>query len=329
MKFLIIGDPHFKNDNASETNQMIEEIYKLLEKNKYDKIVILGDILDTHEKINLRPFFKATNFIMNLSKITTVYVLIGNHDRMNNNIFLTEEHPFYGLKNKDNIFIIDKVFKENNLLFVPYVPTGRFAEALKTIQYKEEEVDIIFAHQEFENSIFSNQGDLIPENVSIYSGHIHNHIKIKNLTYVGTPFQHSFYDNPDKFILELNNSQGSIKEKKIYLNIIKKRIQEITVPELMDYKIDENYITKLLIKGDQKKLNNIKIQDILKHPNIRYKLILDKKNSFPKEIKEFSFNYLLEKRLQEEKLEIQNLYKRIKNQKFSSSSISSSSSVSI
>ena len=100
MNFLLIGDPHFKNDNAYESNQLIEEIYKLIKKNNYDKIIILGDILDTHEKINLRPFLKATEFIINLSKITKTYVLIGNHDRRNNNIFLTEEHPFLALKNK-------------------------------------------------------------------------------------------------------------------------------------------------------------------------------------------------------------------------------------
>lgn len=313
MNFLLIGDPHFKNDNAYESNQLIEEIYKLLKKNNYDKIIILGDILDTHEKINLRPFLKATEFIINLSKITKTYVLIGNHDRRNNNIFLTEEHPFLALKNKENIVIVDKVFKENNYLFVPYVPTGRFQEALKTIEYQKSDIDIIFAHQEFENSIFSNQGDPIPEDIKIYSGHIHNYIKIKNLTYVGTPFQHSFYDNPDKFILELNIENNTIKERKIYLDIIKKRIQEITISELMDYKIDEKYITKLLIKGSQKNLNNNKIQEILKHSNIKYKLILDKKNNFTKEIKETTFQELLELRLKEEKIEIQNLYKRIKD----------------
>jgi len=313
MNFLLIGDPHFKNDNAYESNQLIEEIYKLLKKNNYDKIIILGDILDTHEKINLQPFLKATEFIINLSKIIKTYVLIGNHDRRNNNIFLTEEHPFLALKNKENIVIVDKVFKENNYLFVPYVPTGRFQEALKTIEYQKSDIDIIFAHQEFENSIFSNQGDPIPEDVKIYSGHIHNYIKIKNLTYVGTPFQHSFYDNPDKFVLELNIENNNINERKIYLDIIKKRIQEITISELMDYKIDENYITKLLIKGSQKNLNNNKIQEILKHSNIKYKLILDKKNNFTKEIKETTFQELLELRLKEEKIEIQNLYKRIKD----------------
>jgi len=49
MKILLIGDPHFKTNNVYEIDQFIQNIYKLVETKKYNKIILLGDILDTHE----------------------------------------------------------------------------------------------------------------------------------------------------------------------------------------------------------------------------------------------------------------------------------------
>ena len=46
---------------------------------------------------------------------------------------MTEEHPFSSLKNSnENLVIVDKTYYENNFCFVPYVPNGRFKEAIET-----------------------------------------------------------------------------------------------------------------------------------------------------------------------------------------------------
>lgn len=313
MKILLIGDPHFKENNAYESNQFIEEIYKLLEKVNYDKIIILGDILDSHEKISLRSLCKSIDFIYKLSEKSKIYLLIGNHDRINNAVFLTEEHPFTALKNQKNIVVVDKVIKEENFIYVPYVPTGMFKKALETIEYNIKKIKIIFAHQEFKNSIFKDQGDIPPEGPLIYSGHIHNYKKLDNVTYVGTPFQHSFYDNPDKFVMQLNIDDEKIREEKIYLNIIKKRIKEININELEDYKVDKNFLTKLVINGDRKLLESKKAQEILKNPNISYKLNYQKKETNKKKEEVFSdFDQLLEKRLEAEDKQIKILYQKLK-----------------
>ena len=113
-----------KQSNTSENDTEIEII------------VIMGDILDTHEKIHTLPFCRAVNFILELSRLKKTFVLIGNHDRMSNNDFLSDEHPFIGIDdNNDNLSIVDKVLVYNDYLFVPYVPPGRFKEALNTINY--------------------------------------------------------------------------------------------------------------------------------------------------------------------------------------------------
>lgn len=307
MKILLIGDPHFKVTNALESDQFIEEIYKLVKKIKYDKIIILGDILDTHEKVHIQTLCRAIQFMVGLSDISPTYALIGNHDRVNNDVYLTSEHPFRALEHKKNLKIVDKVFLEDSFLFVPYVPTGKFNEALETIDYKKEELKAIFAHQEFKNSIFKDQGDIPPEGVAIYSGHIHNYTKIDNVTYVGTPYQHSYYDSPEKFVMQLDFEEEGIFEEKIRLDIIKKRVQEITASQLLDYQVDEDWLTKLIIHGDKDVLNNDKV---LKHPKISYKINHSKTIKF-KEFKEVKFKELLDKNLSLEDNDIKSLYDKL------------------
>lgn len=313
MKYLLIGDPHFNEKNAPVIDEFIEQLYKLNLK-KYNKIIILGDILDTHEKINMKSLCKAIDFIEKLSSFSSVYILIGNHDRLNNNDFLSEIHPFTGLKNKKNIYIVDKPYLIEKLLFVPYVKTGRFYEAIENINL--DNIEIIFAHQEFYGSIFKDSGDKIPS-VKTYSGHIHNYRKIKNLTYVGTPYQHNYYENSDKFILELNIEKDKIKEEKIYLDITKKRVTKIKLSDLLDYKVDTKYNTLLIIDVDKKLLSNKNIQKILDHKNINYRIekiynndIKTKKDSSDN----LSFNNLLEEKLEKVDKDIKKLYyKLIKN----------------
>lgn len=237
-KILLIGDPHFKVNNKKETDKFINETYNYLEKNKVDSIIILGDTLHTHEKINIKPFCRAIDFITKLSKYAIIYVLIGNHDRENNKVFLTNEHPFKGLEN-NKIKIIWKTEKYNDLLFVPYVENGRFNEAIKDINLKE--INIIFAHQEFYGAKMKNytsiNGDKWPlENPIIFSGHIHSFQKIqKNIIYTGTPYQLNFGENEDKALLLIEKQGKNINYKRIKLNYVKK----IT---LKYENIDDNFI---------------------------------------------------------------------------------------
>ena len=258
MSILLIGDPHFKNDNSIECEQLLEETIKVIKEKKcINFVVIMGDILDTHEKIHMMPFCRATNYIQQIASLKKVFVIIGNHDRINNNIFLTEDHAFNGLKDHPNIVIVDKVAVYNNYLFVPYVPPGRFNEALATIDYDITRCKMIFAHQEFKGaqlgSIVSEIGDVWPENACpVFSGHIHQFQKINNITYIGTPFQHSFYDTGEKFLYMINEESG--EEQKIFLNIIKKRIQEISASKLLDYEVDTQYLTKLIINDVDSKI---------------------------------------------------------------------------
>ena len=90
---LTIGDPHFKTSNVKEIEEMCHKTINLAKDRKPDIIVILGDVLDTHERIHVVPLSQSIEWIQNLSLVAPVYVLIGNHDRPNNSDFLSNSYP--------------------------------------------------------------------------------------------------------------------------------------------------------------------------------------------------------------------------------------------
>lgn len=134
---LVIGDPHFKTDNVIDTNMMTDRIVELAQQRKPTFIVCLGDVLHRHETIHVSPLERSTVFINRLRRVAPTYVLVGNHDRPNNSNFLTTEHPFNALKEWPNTIIVDRgcvdTIQGHKFIFVPYVPVGRFNEALASI----------------------------------------------------------------------------------------------------------------------------------------------------------------------------------------------------
>ena len=325
-RILLIGDPHFKVSNQLETTQFSEETYKYINDNlkKIDFVVILGDVLDTHEKIHVQPLCRAVDFIKKISEIIKVYIIIGNHDRINNNVFLTDEHPFSGLKKIKNITIVDKVLKIDHFLFVPYVPNGRFSEALSTVNFKEEETEVIFAHQEFKGckmgAIVSETGDIWDETYPmVFSGHIHDFQQPqRNILYTGTPFQHGFGDSEDKFLVYLEiKDRKEWNIEKIRINVIKKKSIDINVSELEDYKFPENYVLKINIIGDVKTANLVlskkSVKQKLKDYNIQYKLknpeikLKERNKNFTKN----NFVESLEKKIKSSEEEIRKTFSEI------------------
>ena len=198
-RILVIGDLHFKINNTEDSHDVIKDILEKSRELKPDKIVLLGDTLDKHSVIHLLPLKRSIDFIGELSEISPVYLIIGNHDRPNPRVFMTDDHPFTALKRWKNVKVVEKTLVEYPFVYVPYVPVGRFLEALQGVDMKR--VQCIFAHQEFRGSVLDTQGDEWPKDYPlVISGHIHHHKIMDNIFYTGTPVQHSFYEPPENFI---------------------------------------------------------------------------------------------------------------------------------
>jgi DNA repair exonuclease SbcCD nuclease subunit len=289
MKIFVIGDPHFKSKNALETNEMSNRIYEEVIKEKPDFIVVLGDVLDTHETIHVGPLCRATDFLFTLSGMSKhLYVLVGNHDMKSNADFLTGESAFNACKSWKNVTIVDKVIKDTyqgkKFLFTPYVPTGRLMEAFGTEGIDKDNIDeysIVFAHQEFKGcsmgAITSNEGDTWEQLFPLcISGHIHDYQELQgNLIYPGTPLQHSYSDSPNKAVMVLEDHEfnNEWSKRRIKLGLPKKLTVNITAEELIDYVVPENSFVKLIVRGETDKVKEVmkldKVKTLLTNERIK------------------------------------------------------------
>jgi DNA repair exonuclease SbcCD nuclease subunit len=217
-KILAIGDLHFKASNLVEGNELVCKIIeKVAEIKEIDAIVLLGDLLDNHATVHSQAF-NLVYKLLDALKEYKVFVLVGNHDYINNSQFLTTQHPFNVFKGwGENIVIVDDyitwIKDDQKFVFLPYVPTGRFQEALKTKEPLElSKIECIFAHQEFKGAIFGDKGDEWDYETQVISGHIHTQVNLKQLNcegmgavfYLGSPVQHCFAETPDKSILYMD-----------------------------------------------------------------------------------------------------------------------------
>lgn len=166
-RVLCIGDPHFKEPTKEENDLMVKVIMSIVETIRPDHIVVLGDLLDRHKNAHLVPLRDATDFIYRLAAIAPTHVLIGNHDMLNDQQYLSPYHPFPGVRTRGGvaapIIVSDRIewiipsprtigadesgVEENadgevitqsngddapygRFLFLPFIPTGRMDEAL-------------------------------------------------------------------------------------------------------------------------------------------------------------------------------------------------------
>jgi DNA repair exonuclease SbcCD nuclease subunit len=234
----------------------MNKIESLAKREAPDLIVILGDLLHTHEKIFTIALNKAYEFVRRMRDISPTYVLVGNHDYIQNSQFLTENHWMNAMKDWDNVVIVDTVIrlvkKGEKLVFVPYVPNGRFLEALETGE-EWRDADCIFAHQEFAGckmgAIISIDGDRWPEDYPrIVSGHIHSkQTPQPNIYYTGSAMQHAFGES-DKNVIPIITFPYNVKE--IDLDLPRKKIIYMDMDKIEDFVPKEtNDQLKLTISG--------------------------------------------------------------------------------
>lgn len=343
MKVLCIGDPHFKPNNRLETTQLHQEVEKILAKDSINITIVLGDILDTFERADMDCYDDAIAFLEMIRKHSYLIVLIGNHDRKNNQVFQLDRHYFTPLKfwpNTKIIWTTEIVNVENiKILCIPYVPTGRLNDALS--EFSRDEIiscDLAVAHQEFKNAkmgaIISEHGDEWNREYPLcVSGHIHQYQRLQdNLVYPGTPFQHGFGDSSDKCVLLLeqqvlleqheSSKQNEVKwiETRIGLNIWNKVTLTMSVDELLTFKPKKDVIYNINLMGDISVIRQtVQNPHVLKmvekyHLNIKIKSLDEKEVVVPvTEAKEGvpSFYEFLQDMIETESSSVRRLYKNL------------------
>jgi hypothetical protein len=203
MRTLVIGDIHYKTGNRDLTDNMEKIALDYLTNTQVDIIVLLGDVLHDHNRVRTDVKHRAIQFMQRLAEYANCYVIMGNHDLINNTECLTEVHCFEGV-NLPGVTFVSKPLQVNNVLFAPYVPPGQFREMIEPY-----DVDYIFAHQEFRGAnlghgMESNGGDIWDQDKPmVISGHIHRRQLLRGVFYTGAAIQTNFGETWDTFIYSM------------------------------------------------------------------------------------------------------------------------------
>jgi DNA repair exonuclease SbcCD nuclease subunit len=184
-----------------------------------------------------------------------------------------------------NITIVDKVIVHEyevedsepfKFCFIPFVPNGRFEEALNSSGECWDICDCIFAHQEFEGckmgAFTSECGDLWDEEYPmVISGHIHEHqCPSTNIFYTGSALQHGWDDDSEKGIWHFtftNTDEGLEHSYELYpIKLKPKKIIKIDYEDLKNFDIEKytDYAVKLDIKCRIEQFKNLKNSSLYK-----------------------------------------------------------------
>ena len=267
---LVVGDIHFQKDAFLQGEELIEKLVAAAIDASPTMIVLLGDILDNHETVRNSQYKQAEKLIDSLRSIAPLYILMGNHDLINQSQFLTDNHFFGPFKKWEGVTIVDTPIsvtlemsnKTVTLVMTPYVPPGRLNEALNTLLEGDEPVnwllaDIIFAHQEIKGVVYngrdSSKGDAWDESFPpLISGHIHEPCQVgENVYYVGSARQVASNETPDKRIWSITFDDDGFQKEEIDLELKARKEIEMDYEDVkrFDFDLVDRYYVKLKVKG--------------------------------------------------------------------------------
>lgn len=278
-KYLLVGDPHAKPDNLNK----IEELFDIIEEIGLPTI-ILGDLLDTKELVRAKCL---NTYLDRLSESDLSFtVLVGNHDYFNLDC---KEHSLEALKRIPNVLVVDTPTIVDGITFCPYLPVGTQSDIVRGVT-----TDILIGHFDivgfdYGNGRVSDHG-LTPEtfkNRTVISGHYHKFQQRQGITYLGTPFSHSFGETDQEKYLAMFDSKSKHldliptnfpQHRTLEYNVQEEKLNDcetLTLSQFFDMldelKQDVNYY-RIIVKGtaeDLQKINFDKYSQIKWVPQIR------------------------------------------------------------
>lgn len=290
IKILTVGDPHIRGKFCDRSRAMMDQIIDLIKMIKPAAVVVLGDTLHDHNRMDTNPHSRATRFLARIAELTKLILLIGNHDILNDETFILKaddtEHPFVALHYWPNTVVCDipTIFEVEGyqMIGMPYVPPGKFHTALSEVATPEDinNYAAVFSHNHFHGVRYNLTDkepaecpDSWPENYPLnIAGHNHTKQEVApNLKFVGTPIQHSYGEDEDKSIsvFEFNDESGAL--------IIDHQEYRLEIPKLREYKIEVSEL--------EETLNQIRV---LQHDLYHFKVSITDNISSLKEMRKWN-----------------------------------------
>lgn len=255
-RVFVIGDLHFSVTNKL-ADVFIEKVNDIMKSRKYDSCILLGDVLHTHEKIHEAALDMVIRLINTITAHCHLYIIVGNHDYKDGGQFLTNRHSLAAFREWQHVTVIDKpqvikLSRKTSVTMCPFVPTGRFHEAISKVSWKD--TCMVFCHQEFEGakmgSIISTTGDKWKSSYpQVVSGHIHDKQNLKNgVYYPGVPYDQSYGYSGKRVVTEIVFDGEDFKLNSIETGLPRKVTVRLSLDDARKYVPDtEDYIRLVVV----------------------------------------------------------------------------------
>ena len=192
MKVICLGDKHLKISRFDLALRYLSWAEELIAKEKPDIVVDLGDTFDGHAilRAEIKNEFRRHIDTILASGVATYYYVLGNHDFFRPNS--AQYHALKDWEGVENLVIVDKVYDNGTMTFVPYLPDHT--------TFPKKTSRICFAHQTFVGADYGNQRPeigVVSEDVSaevIISGHIHKPQSFGKVIYPGSAYSQNLDD---------------------------------------------------------------------------------------------------------------------------------------
>ena len=214
MKIAILGDTHFGvRSDSKEFTESYRKFYTdiffpYLVENNITDVYQLGDLFDRRKYVNFYTLSECRNYFFDVAQRLGIklHILVGNHD-----IFwresLSVNSPDLLLKDYNNITLYEKpttvVVDDVVIDMVPWICKENENEVYEF--FTRSAADYCFGHFEISGfqmykGVDSHAGldpQLFNRYAKVLSGHYHHRSTRGNITYVGTPSEHTWADYND------------------------------------------------------------------------------------------------------------------------------------
>ena len=263
MKIALITDTHFgvRNDNPlflEYFDKFLDNIFfPELKRRKIQNIVHLGDMMDRRKYVNFNTLTWARTF-MTRARGFNIDLIIGNHDTYFKNTNDVNS-PDLLLREYDNLRIVseptevDVAGALNGILYLPWITPENEQRTLDAI--KNTSCKVVMGHlsltgfQMHKGSICQDgmNPDLFEKFSSVFTGHFHSKHSIRNIHYLGCPWDLMFTDADDIKGFHIYDTDTDTTEfiENPYKMYWKFYYDDTGAKDLRDVGIPKNTLTKI------------------------------------------------------------------------------------
>jgi DNA repair exonuclease SbcCD nuclease subunit len=272
VKVVLLGDTHFgaRNDNIhfhTYFRKFYEDIFfPYLDANEITHVIQLGDVFDRRKYVNFATLSHCRDYFFDplAKRNISTYLLVGNHDTYYKNTNDVNS-PSLLLSEYENLHIVNDptevVFGGVKFLLVPWICSDNEKEIVGTIARTD--TSVLCGHFEIQG-FEMHKGAVCEDGIdpktfssieTVVSGHFHHKSKIKNIQYIGTPYEMTWsdfgddkvfavYDTDTRDISLIPNPQQIFF--KMHYDDIDKQMDEVLVDDFAKY---QNSIVKVIVRN--------------------------------------------------------------------------------